>query len=398
MAIEWESPRSAMTVSVRPPDPPSSASSTDVLTAYVPRLVIEWLRDEPDALHRELDATLVFVDISGFTALTERLARRGKIGAELMRDTLDGVFTGAARRGLRLGRGAAQVGRRRAAPPVRRPGPRAAGRRAAWEMQRHDRPRRPAPRLGRDASRCGCRSASRPGAFDFFMAGSVHRELLIAGPAMTETVHDRGDRRRRRDRHQPGARRAASTRRCIGPTKEDGASCSARRRTSSATARQTSATSAALDIASCIPVAARDHVLLEQERARAPDDHRRLHRPDGHRRAARASSGPRRSGEALDERIRAIQEAALRYEVPFYETDVGKSQRQGAADRRRAVEHRPRRGADAAHAARDHGAGRASCRCGSASTPARSSPATSGRRTAAPTASSATRSTRRRGS
>ena len=44
-------------------------------------------------LHRELDGTLMFVDISGFTALTERLAKKGKVGAELMRDTLDGVFT-----------------------------------------------------------------------------------------------------------------------------------------------------------------------------------------------------------------------------------------------------------------------------------------------------------------
>ena len=35
--------------------------------------------------------------------------------------------------------------------------------------------------------------------------------------------------------------------------------------------------------------------------------------------------GPEALGRGLDERMRAIQEAALRYEVPFYETDVGKS-------------------------------------------------------------------------
>ncbi len=71
------------------PDPTVS----ELLKPYVPRLVIDWLRTTPDALHREVEGTLVFVDISGFTALTERLARKGKIGAELMRDTLDGVFT-----------------------------------------------------------------------------------------------------------------------------------------------------------------------------------------------------------------------------------------------------------------------------------------------------------------
>src|SRR3954465_13168130 len=64
----------------------------EFLRPYVPRLVVDWLRTSPDQLHREVEATLVFVDISGFTALTERLARKGKIGAELMRDTLDGVF------------------------------------------------------------------------------------------------------------------------------------------------------------------------------------------------------------------------------------------------------------------------------------------------------------------
>ena len=35
--------------------------------------------------------------------------------------------------------------------------------------------------------------------------------------------------------------------------------------------------------------------------------------------------GPSAFAEALDERIRSIQEAALRFEVPFYESDVGRA-------------------------------------------------------------------------
>ena len=103
--------------------PPSGVdpAENEFLRPYVPRLVVDWLRTDPTQLHREVEATLVFVDISGFTALTERLARKGKVGAELMRDTLDGVFTRAPRRGLRLGRRPPQVGRRCAAPDVRRP-------------------------------------------------------------------------------------------------------------------------------------------------------------------------------------------------------------------------------------------------------------------------------------
>ncbi|MFC6704810.1 adenylate/guanylate cyclase domain-containing protein [Flexivirga alba] len=62
------------------------------LRPFVPRLASEWLTDRPDLRHRLLDGTMVFADISGFTSLTERLARRGKVGAELMSDTLDLTF------------------------------------------------------------------------------------------------------------------------------------------------------------------------------------------------------------------------------------------------------------------------------------------------------------------
>ena len=46
----------------------------------------------PGGRWRELDATCCFVDISGFTALSERLARRGRIGAEELTEVLNHVF------------------------------------------------------------------------------------------------------------------------------------------------------------------------------------------------------------------------------------------------------------------------------------------------------------------
>ena len=58
----------------------------ELLGAYVPTLVLEWLRDRPEQRHRVLDCTLVFADISGFTRMTEMLAKRGKIGTEEMAD------------------------------------------------------------------------------------------------------------------------------------------------------------------------------------------------------------------------------------------------------------------------------------------------------------------------
>src|SRR5258706_6224560 len=62
------------------------------LTAYIPRIAAEWELESSGRLWRELDATCCFVDISGFTALSERLARRGRIGAEELTEVLNHVF------------------------------------------------------------------------------------------------------------------------------------------------------------------------------------------------------------------------------------------------------------------------------------------------------------------
>ena len=59
---------------------------------YVPAVAAEWDLDAPGDLHRELDATMCFVDISGFTNLSERLAARGRIGAEELTEVLGRVF------------------------------------------------------------------------------------------------------------------------------------------------------------------------------------------------------------------------------------------------------------------------------------------------------------------
>src|SRR5262245_9377312 len=62
-------------------------------TAYVPRLLPDWASDVDGVSHRELDATLVMFDISGFTRLTERLSLQGRAGAEELSEVLDAVFT-----------------------------------------------------------------------------------------------------------------------------------------------------------------------------------------------------------------------------------------------------------------------------------------------------------------
>jgi len=66
--------------------------SAPPLTPYVARLVVEWLHDTPEVSYRSINGTAVFADISGFTNLTEKLARRGKAGAEEMGDVLNLIF------------------------------------------------------------------------------------------------------------------------------------------------------------------------------------------------------------------------------------------------------------------------------------------------------------------
>src|SRR5512143_2318875 len=71
-----------------------SATTAPGLAPYLPRLVAAWARERPDERVRELDATLVSVDLSGFTALSERLAAKGRAGSEELILVISGVFEG----------------------------------------------------------------------------------------------------------------------------------------------------------------------------------------------------------------------------------------------------------------------------------------------------------------
>ena len=73
------------------PSAPSSAGLR--LVPYLPRLVVSWAAEAPGRMVREEDGSLVLVDISGFTRMSERLARHGRIGAEEVTDVLGAVFT-----------------------------------------------------------------------------------------------------------------------------------------------------------------------------------------------------------------------------------------------------------------------------------------------------------------
>jgi class 3 adenylate cyclase/tetratricopeptide (TPR) repeat protein len=162
----------------------SATAQRSELSPYLPRLVRAWSaeRDAPRA--RSLDGSLVSVDISGFTSLSERLAEKGREGAEELVRTISGIFAALIEVGERHGgdvlkfRGDALlllfVGDAHAA--------RACG--AASDMQW-------------TIEQIGAASGStrgvelrmsagvHSGAVHLFLTERPHRELLIAGPAAT---------------------------------------------------------------------------------------------------------------------------------------------------------------------------------------------------------------------
>ncbi len=59
----------------------------------IPKFIIEQF--EKKCFKGELQAFTMFIDISGFTSMTETLMKHGKIGAEILADILDNLFTPA---------------------------------------------------------------------------------------------------------------------------------------------------------------------------------------------------------------------------------------------------------------------------------------------------------------
>ena len=161
--------------------------ASERLRPYVSRLAIEWMREAPDLRHRSIDGTLVFADISGFTSLTERLSKKGKVGAEEMNDVLDSAFTDLLSVAYDYGAAVIKWGGDATLLLFTGDGHPARACRAAVEMQRT---MRSIGRLKTSAGRVTLRMSIgiHTDLFDFFFVGKLHRELVIAGPAADATV------------------------------------------------------------------------------------------------------------------------------------------------------------------------------------------------------------------
>ena len=151
-------------------------ATSEVLKPYVPRLAVEWLREHPRERHRLVEGSLAFVDISGFTQLTERLSRKGKVGAEEMNDLLNSCFTELLSVAYDHGAGVIKWGGDAVLLLFRGAGHEARACGSALEMQRTIKTigkRVAMPSGVKLRMSIGIHS----GLIDFFLVGDLHREL-----------------------------------------------------------------------------------------------------------------------------------------------------------------------------------------------------------------------------
>jgi len=161
--------------------------SVDPRVPHVTRLALDWLAEAPGDRVAVLDGALVMIDLSGFTRLSERLARLGHEGAETLSDSIDAVFgqllAPAYARGGRLIKfggdalllwfaGAAAV----------RP--------ATASAEQMRRTLRTCGQLATPVGRVALRMSAgvHVGPTTFFLVGHDFRELIPAGPAVSTTL------------------------------------------------------------------------------------------------------------------------------------------------------------------------------------------------------------------
>jgi class 3 adenylate cyclase/tetratricopeptide (TPR) repeat protein len=233
--------------------------SAEILRPYAPRLLIRWLAEQPHRSFRTLDGSMVFVDISGFTKMSERLARHGKVGAEEVTEVLGAVFAkllavayGEDGSLLKFG-GDALLLWFSGSGHAQRAATAAHGMRATL---------RSVGRLDTTAGKMLLRMSVgvNTGSFHFFLVGESHRELIVTGPAASRTVEmestaTAGEILVSRDTA------AELPARSLGHTKGEGILLRSGPQTLSFLRDDAEVPIASIDVAQGIPVTLREHLL-----------------------------------------------------------------------------------------------------------------------------------------
>jgi class 3 adenylate cyclase/tetratricopeptide (TPR) repeat protein len=297
-------------------------SANELLAPYLPGFLADWISNSPQQLVRQVDATVAFVDISGFTKLSERLAKRGKVGAEELADAINTCFARLLAVAYSYGGGLIKFGGDALLLLFTGQDHEERACLAAGGM------RRALKEVG--ALNCsGTRVILRmsvgvhSGLFRFYLVGETHRELIVTGPAASQIVLMEGTAEAGEIVISP-ATAAHLPSRVVGETKGPGFLLA--KDWIDLTAEQVPiATPVFLsDLAPYVPPSIRTNLLAD------------LHEPE-HRRVTIAfvhfdetdelieTSGSQVAAEELSVLLRDVQAAVARYEIGFLGSDIDRN-------------------------------------------------------------------------
>ena len=274
----------------------------------------------PDGdLVETLEGTMVFADVSGFTRLSERLARKGKEGAEHLVDAINACFSAlladAYERGgslLKFGGDAMLLWFAEDGHAVRACASASAMRRTLREVGRI--------RAGGSEVVLRMSVGVHSGSYAMFLVGGSHRELLIGGPASTTVVTMEGLAGAGQILVSPETA-AMLPRSCLGAQLETGVLLARSPAGAEWAAAEKGTMPSEQAIAACLPAMVRPYLLG----GHAAPEHRTASiaflQFTGLDRMI-ADRGAEAVAGRLDELVRVVQDASDRYEVCFLDSDI----------------------------------------------------------------------------
>ncbi len=259
---------------------------------------------------------MVLVDVSGFTSMSERLARHGKVGAEEVTEVIGTTFDRLTAAAYAFGATLLKFGGDALLLFCRGDAHHLRACAAAVQMRQT---LRDVGAFHTTAGQVALRMSVgvHSGAFDFFMIGGSHRELMIAGPAATETTRLEGVA----EAGQiviSAATAALLPRRVVGRELNGGYLLAGR---VDAVRAETKPAPSKVDLVQFIPTALREPLLsgeMEPEHRPAVVAFIRFSEFD----ELVANSGPEQAAASLDLVTRAVQVACDAREVTFLSTDI----------------------------------------------------------------------------
>jgi class 3 adenylate cyclase/tetratricopeptide (TPR) repeat protein len=158
------------------------------IRAYVPRLAAEWDSVAPGERARVFDGSLLGLDISGFTALSERLQEKGKLGAEELIMLISRCYSGLIEIAAHYGGDVLKFRGDALLMAFEGSGHETRAARAALAMQRFVAEGGAAGESSVGPVQLSMSSGLVSGECHFFLVGRQQRELLVCGPSASRTL------------------------------------------------------------------------------------------------------------------------------------------------------------------------------------------------------------------